>query len=79
MENLIESYASIKSFVPKEQAQNKDSKDDSPGPGDSNGFKSSNPEVDFHGQKRSNSTHVSTTDPEDGVFEVNRSLLPIGL
>ena len=23
-----------------------------------------NPEVDFHGQKRSNATHASTTDPE---------------
>lgn len=65
---LIESYASIKSFVPKEQAQKKDS-DKTPGPGDANGFKSSNPEVDFHGQKRSNQTHVSTTDPEARLYK----------
>lgn len=57
---LIESHASIKSFVPK------DSKDDEGGHG---GFKSRNPEVDFHGQKRSNATHVSRTDPEARLFK----------
>ena len=30
---------------------------------DSNSFKSRNPDVDFHGQKRSNTTHRSVTDP----------------
>ncbi|HVT87679.1 MAG TPA: IS5 family transposase [Tepidisphaeraceae bacterium] len=54
--SLIEAYASIKSFVPK------DSKEDDPG--DNNGFKGRNAEVDFHGQKRSNDTHQSTTDPD---------------
>jgi transposase len=58
---LIESYASIKSFVPKDQADTKDSDD-------SNGFKSRNVEVDFHGQKRSNDTHVSTTDAEARLY-----------
>lgn len=58
---LIESYASIKSFVPKEQADKKD-------PDASNGFKSRNAEVDFHGQKRSNETHISTTDPEARLY-----------
>lgn len=54
---LIESYASIKSFVPRDQA-------DKPDDDDNNGFKSRNSEVDFHGQKRSNQTHISKTDGE---------------
>jgi transposase len=53
---LIESYASLKSFRPKDNDQ-----DD---PGDGNGFKPRNAAVDFHGQKRSNATHRSTTDGE---------------
>lgn len=65
---LIESYASIKSFVPKEQAQKKDTHDPK-GPGDANNFKSRNPEVDFHGEKRSNATHASTTDPEARLYK----------
>jgi|ERR1700733_1533576 len=59
---LIESYASLKSFVPKD-TKNRD-KDD-----DGNGFKPRNPEVDFHGQKRSNDTHQSTTDPEARLYK----------
>jgi transposase len=55
--SLIEAYASIKSFKPKD-ARDKD------GPDDSNGFKSRNAAVDFHGQKRSNATHESSTDPD---------------
>lgn len=54
--SLIEAYASIKSFKSKDRGEND--------PGDSNGFKSRNAEVDFHGQKRSNETHESTTDPD---------------
>ena len=54
--SLIEAYASIKSFKPK------DKKDDDAS--DNNGFKSRNAEVDFHGQKRCNDTHESTTDPD---------------
>lgn len=52
--SLIEAYASIKSFKPKDQDD-----DD-----DNNSFKSRNAEVDFHGQKRSNATHESSTDPD---------------
>jgi hypothetical protein len=59
---MIDAWASIKSFVPKEEIGKKDS-------GDSNGFKSSNPEVDFHGQKRSNHTHQSKTDPEARLYK----------
>ena len=47
---LIESWASMKSFRPKD--------DDDEGEGDSNRW------ADFHGEKRSNATHVSKTDPE---------------
>jgi|HubBroStandDraft_1064217.scaffolds.fasta_scaffold120261_1 transposase len=58
---LIESYASIKSFVPRESKDQGDQ-------GDGNGFKPRNDAVDFHGQKRSNDTHQSTTDPEARLF-----------
>jgi transposase len=58
---LIESYASLKSFVPKDRS-NQDPGDDG------NGFKPRNPEVSFHGQKRSNDSHHSTTDPEARLY-----------
>src|SRR5213595_334334 len=48
---LIEAWASLKSF------QRKDQKNTTP---DDSG----NPTVDFHGEKRSNETHESTTDPD---------------
>jgi len=49
---LIRSWASHKSLVPKDGPP--PPKDDDPG----------NPCVNWHGQKRSNATHVSRTDPE---------------
>jgi transposase len=52
---LIEAAASLKSFVPKEGS---DRGDDDPG----------NPSVDFHGQKRGNATHQSTTDPQARLY-----------
>jgi transposase len=54
---LIESHASAKSFQPLAAT------DDQP-PQDGNGFQPRNGEVDFHGQKRTNATHRSRTDPE---------------
>lgn len=51
---LMQSWASLKSFRPKDEPV------DGPRPGDGG----SNPSVDFRGQKRSNETHQSTTDPE---------------
>jgi len=51
---LIEAWASLKSF----QRKGEDPKDRPP-PDDKG-----NPTVDFHGEKRSNDTHQSTTDPE---------------
>ena len=57
---MIESMASMKSFRPREESD-----DDSQ---DSNGFKPRNPDVDFKGQKRSNETHQSRTDPEAKLY-----------
>src|SRR5689334_978197 len=48
---LIEAWASLKSFQTKGQ---KNTPPDDPG----------NPTVNFHGEKRSNQTHESTTDPD---------------
>lgn len=50
---LLEAWASHKSFKPK----------DGPGP-EAGAPGGRNVEVDFHGEKRSNQTHRSTTDPE---------------
>lgn len=58
---LIESWASLKSFRKKGEKRDDDD-------GDTNGFKPSNPDVDFHGEKRSNATHESTTDPESRLM-----------
>lgn len=49
---LIEAWASLKSFQRKDAPVNRDR--DDPG----------NPTVDFHGEKRSNQTHESTTDAD---------------
>ena len=56
---LLQAWVSNKSFKPNDR-----SGDDS----DGNGFKGRNAEVDFKGQKRSNKTHTSTTDPEAMLF-----------
>ena len=53
---LIEAWASRKSFRPK----------DAPPPEGGGGR---NPAVDFHGEKRLNRTHASTTDPEARLFK----------
>jgi transposase len=67
---LIESYASIKSFVPKDKDEDEDEDEDEPR--DSNGFKPRNAALDFHGQRRSNATHQSTTDPEAKLYRKAR-------
>jgi transposase len=56
---LIEAWASLKSF--KRQA----AADPPQGPGADPG----NPTVDFHGEKRCNQTHQSTTDPEARLYK----------
>ena len=50
---LIEAAASLKSFRPKDEPPSDEPPDD---PG--------NPTVNFRGERRSNTTHQSTTDPE---------------
>ena len=53
---LLEAWASVKSFRPRDQ---------DPPSGDSSGEGGGrNPEVDFRGERRRNETHQSTTDPE---------------
>jgi transposase len=60
---LIESLASAKSFRPKDA-------DDEPK--DADGFKPRNAEVDFRGEKRTNETHRSTTDPEAKLYRKSK-------
>jgi hypothetical protein len=57
---MIEAWASMKSFKPKAGDGG-----DAPPPPSSGGR---NAEVDFKGQKRSNDTHQSTTDPEARLY-----------
>lgn len=56
---LIDAWCSMKSFRPK-GAGNGDPPDD--------GASGRNGEVDFRGQKRSNETHASTTDPDARLY-----------
>jgi transposase len=58
---LIEAWASLKSFVRKDgksRNQVQSAKDDDPG----------NPTINFHGEKRTNATHRSATDPESVLY-----------
>ena len=55
---LIEAWASMKSFKPS------DGSGEEPPPGGGR-----NVEADFHGRKRSNETHRSTTDPEARLYK----------
>jgi hypothetical protein len=62
---LIESWASLKSFTRKDGAdarQVRDAKEEDPG----------NPTVNFHGEKRCNDTHQSTTDPDSVLYKKAR-------
>lgn len=54
---LIEAAASLKSFKPRDGGM-PPTTDSDPG----------NPSVDFHGERRANATHQSTTDPEARLF-----------
>jgi transposase len=57
---MVEGWASLKSFQPKDESERSSTdKPDDPG----------NPTVNFHGQKRSNKTHQSTTDADLRLFE----------
>jgi len=59
---MIEAWASLKSFQPKDPNQG--------GSGSPSGDR--NPDVDFRGQKRSNDTHQSMTDKESRLFKKTR-------
>jgi hypothetical protein len=61
---LIEAWASMKSFTPKGGGESPEDKVDEP----PSGGGSRNPEVDFHGERRSNETHVSTSDPDARLY-----------
>lgn len=61
---LLESWASLKSFRPKSGDPPSPPADDGQAGGVGEGGSSKNPEVNFHGEKRRNATHQSTTDPE---------------
>jgi transposase len=62
---LIEAYASLKSFKKKPGQKDEPPKKDKEPPPDDPG----NPTVNFHGEKRSNKTHESTTDPESRLLK----------
>ena len=71
---LIEAFASMKSFKPKDEVG-----DEPPAGGGRNREAGSaaarrgrNRERDFHGEKRSNATHASTTDPDARLFRKGR-------
>jgi hypothetical protein len=57
---LIEAWASMKSFVPKDGSK--------PPPGKGQDGCGRNAERDFHGEKRKNDTHSSTSDPDARLF-----------
>jgi transposase len=59
---LIEAWASIKSFRPKDEDPRDRPPPDDPG----------NPTVNFHGKKLTNETHESTTDPEAKLYRKSR-------
>ena len=61
---LIEAFASMKSFKPKAEAGGE------PPAGDAGGGR--NAERDFHGEKRTNETHASTTDPDARLYRKGR-------
>jgi len=58
---MIEAWASMKSFKPKDRSGDPPAKR-----GGRNG------EADFHGEKRTNDTHASTTDPEARLYRKGR-------
>lgn len=62
---LIEAWASMKSVRPKDDANN-DTGDGGPSGGGRNG------EADFHGQRRTNATHASTSDPDARLYKKGR-------
>jgi hypothetical protein len=77
---LIEACASMKSFKFKDDTDDRDADDSGTGTGTGTGTEAkqppqtrgSNPERDFHGERRSNATHASTTDPDARLYKKAR-------
>ena len=65
---LIESYASLKSVRPLDEPTGAGGPPPAGGAADGTGFKLRNPDGDFRGQRRTNATHRSTTDPEARLY-----------
>jgi len=66
---LIEAWASMKSFKPKAEADGVEAPAGEAGSGGAKGAgEDRNAEVDFHGEKRSNETHASVTDPDARLY-----------
>src|ERR1700733_10868739 len=63
---LVEAWASMKSFRPKSLSSGEDPRTGSGDPPTTGGGR--NREANFHGQKRSNETHASTTAPESRLY-----------
>ena len=66
---LIEAWASMKSFTPKDGGDDAPPSDGTPSSGAGGGR---NAEVDFHGERRTNATHASTTDPDARLYRKGR-------
>jgi len=62
---LIAAWASMKSFKPRSASADEGTKDGGVTPPPAGGR---NAEADFHGEKRSNETHCSTTDPDARLY-----------
>ena len=65
---LIDAWASMKSFKPRSASAEEGTKDGgvAPPPAEGGGR---NAEADFHGEKRSNESHCSTTDPDARLYK----------
>ena len=59
---LVDAWASMKSFRPKDETGGDDTGGDGAG--------GRNAERDFRGEARSNKTHASTTDPDARLFKI---------
>ena len=60
---LVEAWASLKSLRPRGEETKRDDDGDS-----------GNPSVNFHGEKRANDTHVSSTDPESKLYTKSKGV-----
>ena len=69
---LIQAWCSMKSFRPKSLSSGDDPRNDGTPPEPPADGGGRNAEVDFHGERLSNETHRSTTDPEARLYRKGR-------